>query len=254
MPQASPLRPFEKQTTPPTHDFKVDWALVILFNLFVCLLTLQLELDRWLTDIMAIQTMLYVPLAGSLFLSLIYMLEKKRRVAIAERNKFMQESKHDTLTGLYNRQFFNDSARIELERTRRVPSTFSVIMIDIDDFKKINDTEGHAVGDAVLTVFAQVLEKTVRQIDVVARWGGEEFLILCRDTNEQGALTLAGKIRNALRQTTFACHQNVTASIGLASVTEAQNLEDLIKLADMRMYEAKRNGKDQIINQAKLSA
>ncbi|WP_417783299.1 GGDEF domain-containing protein [Terasakiella pusilla] len=253
MSQVTSVRAFEKQTKPHSHESKADWIFVLLFNLFVVFACLQMDMANWLTNIVATQTVIYLPIAASLFLSLIYMLEKKRRIAVGERNKFMRESKHDTLTGLYNRQFFHDSARIEMERTKRVPSTFSVVMLDIDDFKKINDTEGHAIGDAVLTEFAQVLENTVRQTDVVARWGGEEFLILCRDTNEQGALTLAGKIRKTLQQADFPCAQAVTASIGLSSVAEAQNLEDLIKLADLRMYEAKRSGKDRIVHQTKLA-
>lgn len=248
MAQASPFRAFDKRTKSSTHDLRMEWAVVAVLNLVVLLLSQQLDLERWLSNIIAAQTVFYLPVALSLFLSLIYVLDRKRRIAIEERNRFMLESKHDTLTGLYNRQFFHDSARIELERTKRVPSTFAVIMLDIDDFKQINDTEGHATGDAVLTKFAHVLENTVRQIDVVARWGGEEFLILCRDTDENGAQTLAGKIRTALHQTDFACTQTVTVSMGLSCVSEAQTLEDLIKLADQRMYEAKRNGKDRIVS------
>lgn len=171
MSQATSFRALEKQTKPDSRAFKADWSLLVVFNLLVVLVSLQLDKAGWLTHIFSAQSIFFLPVAASLCLSLLYILEKKRRIAVEERNKFMRESKHDTLTGLYNRQFFHDSARIELERTKRVPSTFSVIMLDIDDFKQINDTEGHATGDAVLTEFAQVLENTVRQIDVVARWG-----------------------------------------------------------------------------------
>lgn len=244
----SETKAFNTDVRAKSDDLKLDLILVGFANLGVLLLSSQVNLSFWLEGLAFSGADLFIPLSISLSLSLVYLLERKRRLAVQERDRFMRESRHDNLTGLYNRQYLQDSATIELERTKRVPSTFSVIMLDIDDFKKINDSEGHNIGDKVLTEFAQILGQTVRQIDVVARWGGEEFIILCRDTNDEGAFTLAGKIKQSLKETDFSCNQKVTASTGVASVEEAQNLEDLIKLADERMYEAKRQGKDRIVN------
>ncbi|NVK20065.1 MAG: GGDEF domain-containing protein [Methylocystaceae bacterium] len=248
MTRISDTKTYDKDVQFHSESMKLDLIVVAFANLGVLLIASQVDLSYWLDGLTFSGADIFIPLTISLSLSLVYLLERKRRLAIQERDKFMRESRHDNLTGLYNRQYLQDSATIELERTKRVLSTFSVILLDIDDFKKINDNEGHNVGDQVLTQFAHVLEQTVRQIDVVARWGGEEFIILCRDTNDQGAFTLAGKVRQALKETDFTCQQNVTASMGVASVEEAHNLEELIKLADQRMYQAKREGKDRIIS------
>ena len=237
-----------KQGQPSHTFFRFEILLIAFVNLAVALISSQVDLVSWLTDVSVAGAGVFIPLSISLSLSIAYLADSKLRAVIVERDKFMLESMHDGLTGLYNRQFLHDSAQMEMERTRRVTSTFSVILLDIDNFKKINDTKGHDVGDQILTKFAQVLEKTVRNVDVVARWGGEEFIIMCRDTNDLGAVTVAQKIQNHLSQTNFPENLHVTASMGVASVEEASVLEDLIKLADMRMYEAKQLGRDRIIH------
>ncbi|MDV7339689.1 GGDEF domain-containing protein [Terasakiella sp. A23] len=242
------IKALEDQCRTDNAGFKADLFIVGFANLAVLLIASQVDLTEWLQGVAFTGAGIFIPLSISLSLSLVYLSERKRREAAAQRDRFMLESKHDNLTGLYNRQFLQDSANIELARTKRVPSTFSVILLDIDHFKKINDTQGHDIGDAVLKTFSHVLENVVRQIDVVARWGGEEFIIMCRDTNDQGAYTLATKIQKGLKEATFACNHPVTASMGVASVDEAENLEDLIKIADTRMYEAKNQGRNRIVN------
>lgn len=154
----------------------------------------------------------------------------------------------DELTGLYNRRFFNDHFSKSLSASRRYDFPLSVIMADIDKFKAVNDTYGHAAGDTVLKAFAEILRNMARTEDISARWGGEEFIILLAHTSCTGATVVAERLRRTvesecLRVTSIA----VTVSLGVAELKEGEDGEALIKRADNALYRAKEEGRNRVI-------
>ncbi|MEM6573647.1 MAG: diguanylate cyclase [Pseudomonadota bacterium] len=157
----------------------------------------------------------------------------------------------DPLTGLANRRAFMDTAKREIARCRRNRSALSVVMLDIDFFKKINDRHGHAAGDAVLVSLAAALRHGVRDgIDLVARLGGEEFVCLLPDTNVEQALEFAQRTRESVERMSLE-HEGqalkITASLGVSSFTaEMGSIEDALQMADNGLYQAKQTGRNQV--------
>ena len=157
----------------------------------------------------------------------------------------------DPLTGLANRRFFINKATEELTRSRRYKQPLAMLMIDVDHFKAVNDTHGHAAGDALLTALAATLRATMRTTDVIARLGGEEFGALLLQTDKETARTAADRLRQALGQAcvrlgteTLCC----TVSIGMAADTggEVTSVDALLQRADLALYHAKENGRNQV--------
>jgi diguanylate cyclase (GGDEF)-like protein len=150
----------------------------------------------------------------------------------------------DVLTGLSNRRKIETCLNQKLkEGARGLP--FSLIMIDIDHFKMINDTYGHEVGDYVLTDVAQLLQATIRESDILGRWGGEEFLLILPKTTHEGALRLAEELRARLAEHIFSSYPNpVSASFGVADYRPQDTANELIKRADTALYRAKHNGRN----------
>ncbi len=157
----------------------------------------------------------------------------------------------DSLTGLINRRYFFIRGLDEVKRAIRYKNPLSIIMLDIDHFKKINDTYGHEAGDKVLVCIASILSQNVREVDIAARLGGEEFAILVPNTNAVDALVLAERLRNEIESTScssLAGKANVTASIGVASLTpEMTDLDTLLRDADTAMYQAKGRGRNRVV-------
>jgi diguanylate cyclase (GGDEF)-like protein len=154
----------------------------------------------------------------------------------------------DDVTGLYNRRFFGIRLEEEISRYRRFNHPVSVVMMDLDGFKAVNDTLGHAVGDETLREVAQILLKHSRGINVVCRYGGDEFAILLVETSKAGASLYGDRIRHVIAGYPFSHRQPLTASIGIASLPddEASTSEDLVRAADEALYIAKRAGKNQV--------
>lgn len=153
----------------------------------------------------------------------------------------------DELTKLYNRRFFWENLEKEHKRHSRNNSEYSLIMLDIDHFKKINDNHGHSTGDLVLIDVAFTIKNSVRNTDIVARYGGEEFIILLPDTKKENAIIVANKILEAIRDIPVNFRKEpITASLGVASSKESDNPERIINLADERLYKAKNNGRNRI--------
>jgi diguanylate cyclase (GGDEF)-like protein len=154
----------------------------------------------------------------------------------------------DGLTGLANRRAASNSLHAEAARAQRLETSLSVVLADLDRFKQVNDVHGHAVGDAVLRVFAEVLRETLRESDVAGRWGGEEFLLLLPGADEEGAAQLAERVRTALTARTIpgAPGLRVTASFGVAEYAGETNTEQLVAAADAALYRAKRAGRDRV--------
>lgn len=158
-------------------------------------------------------------------------------------------STHDPLTGLHNRRYFNEMLEYEVGRSGRHKHEFTVLMLDMDDFKDVNDTYGHPCGDAVLKQMAEIMRNSMRKGDLATRIGGDEFAIILTETGKNGAFAVAEKLRAELRDATFESPDgksfHITTSIGLATYPEdAQNIPDLMASVDMGLYRAKGMGKD----------
>jgi diguanylate cyclase (GGDEF)-like protein len=157
----------------------------------------------------------------------------------------------DPLTGIANRRYLDQRLEQELQRSQRYGDRFSIIMTDLDYFKRINDKYGHNTGDAVLVQFAKVLNDTVRSSDFVARFGGEEFVILLPDTDQQGAAELAERMRQDVAQYEFpGVPEMVTASFGVTTVTQAQAGVEVLKKVDEALYSSKKQGRNRITSLA----
>ena len=157
----------------------------------------------------------------------------------------------DGLTGLYNSRWLREAGELEIADCRRRGMPLSVVLVDLDHFKTVNDSGGHAAGDAVLQRVAAELRRITRAGDAAVRLGGEEFILVLRDADGSGAARVAADLRRALRNVPIpaACSgiDHVTASIGIASFPDqGSRLEDLIRAADIAMYQAKREGRDQV--------
>lgn len=157
----------------------------------------------------------------------------------------------DGLTGLYNHRFFQEHMVNSIERTKRYNASFSLLLIDIDFFKKFNDTYGHQAGDAVLKQVADTLKRTVRASDLVARYGGEEMAIVLDNTGLEEAIITANKICSTIAERSFrlseTVEKNVTISIGVATFPiHGETSSALIEFADQGLYRAKENGRNQV--------
>ncbi len=164
-----------------------------------------------------------------------------------ELEKLKEKTIIDELTQILNRRGIMEFLTREYARSKRFKSPLSVLMIDIDDFKKVNDTYGHTVGDKVLKTIAQILKTKLRATDVVGRYGGEEFLVVLPETDLQAALTVAEKLRTEVAKKTFKYKDQVfkvTISLGAAQLKEGESIEELINRADQALYTSKRSGKN----------
>lgn len=157
----------------------------------------------------------------------------------------------DGLTGLFNHRRFQEKLSEELKRLNRFSEPTSLLLIDIDYFKKINDTYGHPVGDLVLKGVAKIIKETIRDIDIPARYGGEEFAAILPGTDREGSRKIAERLRKSVMNTSFSADGTsfkITISIGIAtSPVDAKNKEELIERADQALYHAKRNGRNQSV-------
>ncbi|WP_432454125.1 sensor domain-containing diguanylate cyclase [Agarivorans sp. QJM3NY_29] len=153
----------------------------------------------------------------------------------------------DPLTQLFNRHKLNQVLVKELERFYRYDEVFSVVIIDLDHFKSINDTWGHQAGDETLVKVSQRLKMVTRKVDYVGRWGGEEFLVISPSTKLDGAKILAEKLRVAIEELDFSHQYKVTASMGVAASQESQSAEQLVASADKALYQAKSSGRNRVI-------
>jgi diguanylate cyclase (GGDEF)-like protein len=163
-----------------------------------------------------------------------------------------KEAIHDTLTGIVNRRYFEERLKTETQKAFSSHSNLSIIMIDIDHFKRVNDTFGHAGGDKVLRDVASLLKNSVRrQDDMVARYGGEEFVLILPGAPLDATSMIADRIRRSIENTPFDIGQaqiHLTISLGVSSFPthQAKSKEELVKMADTALYGAKRGGRNQV--------
>lgn len=157
----------------------------------------------------------------------------------------------DSLTHVYNRRYFQHRLMDEFARSRRYYREFCCVIIDVDNFKNVNDTHGHPVGDEVLRHVAAILRRNIRAADVICRYGGDEFGLLLPETNFPGAFVTIERVRSIVEKTDFSKTDNpakVTLSFGVSSLIEggALGMDELVTQADVALYQAKRGGRNQI--------
>jgi diguanylate cyclase (GGDEF)-like protein len=155
----------------------------------------------------------------------------------------------DTLTGVWNRRQGTDLIAADLS-ARRPGQALSLLMLDIDHFKSINDTFGHQAGDQILIEVASRVRRSLRGNDVVARWGGEEFVVMLRDCALPDALRLAEGIRSTIAEVPFGTLGSLTVSIGAAEIRANENLASWLGRADQALYRAKRAGRNEVVADA----
>ncbi len=198
------------------------------------------------TDLQMVQSIV-------VYLLFLYLTDNNEKLKGVARSKLESQncelqkmSQTDSLTGLFNRSFINRILKTEFNRYERYQDRFSLIMLDIDHFKRVNDTFGHQAGDRVLISIADSLTSNTRKTDFVSRWGGEEFLILCTQTSVNAAGILADKMRQVIASLSFEKDFSVTASFGVAEIQEKQNVYDLLSETDRLLYESKHRGRNRV--------
>ena len=201
--------------------------------------------------------MIVLVLMGSTFIAI--RLQHIRRRLTQQKHQLSQAlerishlATHDELTGLVNRRHMAELIRMELQRCERAGRPLVLAILDLDHFKSINDSEGHAVGDQVLQAFARTVQATVRNTDVLARWGGEEFVLMLYDSDAASTLGLLERVRakvQAMELSFDGRSVRVTVSMGVALSRPGEPLERLLERADVALYEAKSQGRNRVVLQ-----
>ena len=188
-----------------------------------------------------------------------YLMEFYARINFENKQKILQmqekleeQAKNDYLTGLYNRRYFDEKAKKALLKSTKKNSLMSLIVLDIDYFKKINDTFGHAIGDEVIKSLAELLKDNTRKEDIISRFGGEEFVVLLPNTSKEEAFDIAEKLRHKVETTKLNIYDKqfvkFTISLGIdESNNNSSNISEIINNADMALYEAKNSGRNKTI-------
>lgn len=217
----------------------------------------RLSTEKWYLFIMSSWLAIFVIFLGYRIASLNSQVrsQKKRESELLEINSLLDvrskqledKSKTDSLTGAFNRQGIEEAIRVGQWEWRSQKKPLSLVLIDIDHFKNINDTYGHAIGDHVLSALSNIVKQHIRTNDLFARWGGEEFVLLCRDTKIEQASLIAEKIRALIASFEFRDNVKVTASFGVATLNAHETLEQLFNHADKALYEAKHQGRNRVV-------
>ncbi|MDL2236347.1 GGDEF domain-containing protein [Christensenellaceae bacterium OttesenSCG-928-K19] len=181
---------------------------------------------------------------------LIYLKERSKRVQYANEKKLEIMTFTDSLTKIYNRLKFETVLETQLETVQETKNPFSVLLFDLDNFKRVNDEYGHAVGDRVLQEAARVIKSNIREGDVFARWGGEEFVVLFENTMLEKGVELAERLRRAVESHYFERAGRVTISSGITQYADGDTDSAIIKRADDLMYLAKAEGKNIVMSKS----
>lgn len=168
-----------------------------------------------------------------------------------QKQKLEIEASTDPLTKIANRLKFDTVFEEHVEVSKRYGGSFSLILFDVDNFKNVNDTYGHKIGDNVLIALAKLVTKEVRKSDTFARWGGEEFVVLTPQADLEKTLILAKKLRQKIEQYDFKEIGRMTCSFGVTEFKKGYSLKEFVKNADDALYEAKRNGKNKVCSNTK---
>jgi diguanylate cyclase (GGDEF)-like protein len=157
------------------------------------------------------------------------------------------QANHDSLTGLVNRNHFEELLRQEVARAKRFGTTFSMVLMDIDHFKRVNDHFGHLTGDQVLRSFAESQQARTRASDILARWGGEEFVLLLPETDLAGGASLAEAVRARVAETPMPGPGRITVSLSVTAHRDGESVHELLKRLDEALYEAKNSGRNRVV-------
>ena len=189
-----------------------------------------------------------VPLVLSIVFGTLFFLSRYYYQKAQEKEMYERIAKIDILTSAMSRYACELVLDMEFKRLRRFGTSFSLILLDIDDFKRVNDCYGHPVGDRVLQALHTCLVENLREIDTVSRWGGEEFLVVLPDTSRDYAMSVAEKLRVGVQSYDFSLEFPITISLGVVTIDKNdEKLEDILVQVDDALYEAKRKGKNQLI-------
>ena len=233
-----------------------------ILGVFVCTITVLLFYpDNQLlqtTYTLSFKIRFLLSLLTTILFSAVYEYTRQRSIQRIQNlnNKFEHLAMHDVLTELPNRRFIQEELARELARATRNNAACSVVLCDIDKFKQVNDEHGHDCGDKVLRYVAETLSASVRKQDLVARWGGEEFLIVLPDTPAESAAHLAEAVRNRLATHRYDPENLsllVTASFGISEMNSQKTVNQALSEADEALYAAKRQGRNRVANTVTLS-
>ena len=161
--------------------------------------------------------------------------------------KYKDKAEHDSLTGLYTRAVLMETLNEAVASANETGGTFSLLMLDLDDFKHVNDSYGHLAGDNVLRQLGQILARHLRAGDMAARYGGEEFAVLAANTPKEQAFLMAESLRGRIAEHDFQLPRPVTVSIGCTACEHGEDIFDVIQRADFALYEAKRTTKNMVV-------
>ncbi len=227
-----------KQTKPDNHG-NIYAVYIVLSTLLTNILSL---FHSHLLNITIQPVSFIMPsIAGILFGIL---MAKNKRLS----NQLIKQASIDILTGAYNRMQFNYFLDAEIDKVNRYGGTFSIIYIDIDHFKEVNDQHGHPVGDAILQAFTDIVIKHNRISDIFSRYGGEEFIILAHETDINNATKHAERLRHKIEKYPFEKITQLTCSFGVTEFRkDADTIDTLIKRADDALYKAKKTGRNRVI-------
>jgi diguanylate cyclase (GGDEF)-like protein len=175
-----------------------------------------------------------------------YLLERSYKEVYSSHELLTQLAMTDKLTGLHNRAKLDELLQNELDRSKRFHHSFGLVIMDIDHFKEINDTYGHLAGDTVLRELSKLITQQLSPTDKVIRWGGEEFLFICRETDQKEVLERVKKLCLKIEQHRFSIPSGITASFGLTHYSKGDTIDSIIKRADDALYLAKNSGRNRI--------
>ncbi|NLX87299.1 MAG: GGDEF domain-containing protein [Clostridiales bacterium] len=176
------------------------------------------------------------------------LINRYKRINYLDNKVLRRLSSRDALTGIYNRQRFEEELRRAIKHAQRYGTQLSLVLFDIDNFKAVNDGYGHLVGDKVLVEFVSIVATEIRETDFFARWGGEEFALILPGADKRDATLLANRLRDRICSTYINPVGQITCSFGIDSYRQGDDCETLFKRVDRLMYIAKQAGKDQVIN------
>ena len=231
-------------------------TLNILVNISLCIMQyffphLVAPHESQLTELIDLVVAIYLSCAGMAIITVqvnqSYVTDRNRIAALAE--KLNDMSNRDALTGAYNRRYIQTYLERELELVKRTGKEISILVIDIDHFKKINDTFGHRFGDQVLIKLCETVSENLRKYDILVRMGGEEFLVVLNSIDFESSYDSATRIKDAVSNMQFENGTKVTVSIGLAQAKHEDTTDTIIDRADSCLYKAKRSGRNAVVTE-----
>ncbi len=243
------------------NNYRFTWALLLLISLLYLLMAGYYIIGATgvkflkVGFVISLMTIISQMLLICITFSILVMINSRLVLGLEEesqkRDKILEDYKYlatvDGLTKLWNRKTIEGRLREEFDRSQRYRCKMSVILLDVDHFKKVNDNFGHPTGDLVLEKISEILKNTLRKTDFIGRWGGEEFIVVCIETEQRAVWKVAEKLRREIEHYNFGLESQVTISLGTATLDRGESVEDILKRADDNMYRAKKAGRNKTV-------